>query len=224
MGAGGTMGFTSRCYRNTVADALVRMRTVLRALAALLWCAGLLLACSAQAQGAPAVTHMSVDRNSEGLFLDVSMDFALPSLVQEALEQGIAMTFVADAQVTRARWYWADEQVSDVQRFMRLSYQPLTRRWRLSVSSTPFSKSGLGVSVGQTYDQLPEVLAAMQRIARWNIADATDLDAEASYRVQFQFQLDMTQLPRPLQIGALGRSGWALSLTRTERVPPLKTP
>lgn len=203
---------------------MVRPRPALRALAALLWCASVLLAFASHAQGAPTVTRMGVTRSVEGLFLDVSMDFALPALVQEALEQGIAMTFVADAQVTRARWYWADEQVSDVQRFMRLSYQPLTRRWRLSVSSTPFSKSGLGVSVGQTYDQLPEVLAAMQRIARWNIADATVLDAEASYRVQFHFQLDMTQLPRPLQIGALGRSGWALSLTRTERVPPLGTP
>jgi hypothetical protein len=39
-----------------------------------------------------------------------------------------------------------------------------------------------------------------------------------------RFQLDMSQLPRPLQIGALGRSGWSLAIARTERVPALATP
>ena len=191
----------------------------------LLWCAfAAVLGPVAYAQGAPAVAHMEVERNLEGLFLNVSMEFALPSLVEEALQQGIPMTFVADAEVTRSRWYWSDQKVADVQRYLRLSYQPLTQRWRLNVSSAPFSTSGLGVSVGQSYDQLTDVLAAMQRIAHWNIADAPVLDAGASYRVHFRFQLDMSQLPRPLQIGALGRSGWNLTLARTERIPPLVLP
>ena len=219
------MGFILRCYKNWSVDAgRLRARRGLRALAWLLCCASVLLASPARAQGMPTVAHMGVERSEEGLLLNVSMEFSLPTLVQEALDQGIAMTFVADAEVTRARWYWSDQKVADVQRYLRLSYQPLTRRWRLNVSSTPFSNSGLGVSVGQTYEQFPDVLAAMQRIARWKIAEAEALDADAAYRVNFRFQLDMSQLPRPLQIGALGRSGWALSLARTERVPPLASP
>jgi hypothetical protein len=113
---------------------------------------------------------------------------------------------------------------AEATRYMRLVYQPLTQRWRLNVSSSPFDTSGLGVSVGQTYDRLPEVLGAMQRIAFWKIADSTDLDEKSPYRVHFRFQLDMSQLPRPLQIGALGRSGWNLSIARTERVPALGAP
>jgi len=179
---------------------------------------------SAHAQAAPSIAHMEVERNDDGLFVNASMEFSLPSLVQEALQQGIPMTFLAEAEVTRPRWYWSDEKVASVQRFFRLSYQPLTQRWRLSVSSTPFSASGLGVSVGRSYDQLSEVLGAMQRIARWNVADAQALDPDAKYRVQLRFQLDMSQLPRPLQIGALGRSGWSLAIARTERVPALATP
>lgn len=204
---------------------LASVSGLLRAFACWLLCsAGLAFAPLAHAQAAPAVAHMAVERSAEGLFLNASMEFSLPSLVQEALQQGIPMTFVAEAEVTRARWYWSDYKVASVQRFFRLSYQPLTQRWRLNVSSAPFNASGLGVSVGQTYDQLSEVLAAMQRIARWNIAEAQLLDADAPYRVHFHFQLDMSQLPRPLQIGALGRSGWALAIERTERVPPLAAP
>lgn len=190
----------------------------------LLCCAAMLHGLSAHAQAAPSIAHMEVERNDDGLFVNASMEFSLPSLVQEALQQGIPMTFLAEAEVTRPRWYWSDEKVASVQRFFRLNYQPLTQRWRLSVSSTPFSASGLGVSVGRSYDQLSEVLGAMQRIARWNVADAQALDPDAKYRVQLRFQLDMSQLPRPLQIGALGRSGWSLAIARTERVPALATP
>lgn len=219
------MDFILRCYRKWSVDP--RSLPVGRALRAFVWwlsCASIPCVTSAHAQGSPAVAHMQVERTAEGLLLNASMEFLLPSLVQEALEQGIPMTFIADAEVTRARWYWSDQKVSQTQRYLRLSYQPLTRRWRLNVSSAPFSNSGLGVSVGQTYDQQSEVVAAMQRIARWNIAGPEVLDADAAYRVHFHFQLDLSQLPRPLQIGALGRSGWNLNLSRTERVPPLVEP
>ena len=53
---------------------------------------------------------------------------------------------------------------------MRLSYQPLTRRWRLVVSPTPIGNSGL--ALGQTFDTREEALAAVQRISHWKIADA----------------------------------------------------
>lgn len=225
MGLGGTMGSISRCWKKSLFDGRIeRASRTLRGVAMLLWCASLAVFATAYAQNGPAVGHMAVERSSEGLLLDVSTDFSLPALVQEALQQGIPMIFVAEAEVMRARWYWADQKVAAAQRYFRLSYQPLTRRWRLNVASAPFSGSGLGVSVGQTYDELPDVLAVMQRIASWSIADAEALRADGSYRVDFRFQLDLSQLPRPLQIGALGRSGWNLSLARTERVPPAPAP
>ena len=60
----------------------------------------------------------------------------------------------------------------------------------------------------------------MQRIARWKIADEGVLDDDASYLVNFQFRLDMSQLPRPMQIGAVGpRSGWNLLVARSQRLP-----
>ncbi len=222
---GDTMVFTTPCYKRRSADSRCACsRLVHLALSLLvLWMSAMVCA-PVHAQGAQTVAHMDIERNPEGLYLNVSTEFSLPSLVEDALEKGIPMTFVADAEVVRARWYWADQTVSAVHRYMRLVYQPLTQRWRLNVSSSPFDTSGLGVSVGQTYDRLPEVLAAMQRIAFWKIADSTDLDEKPPYRVHFRFQLDMSQLPRPLQIGALGRSGWNLSIARTERVPALGAP
>ena len=49
-------------------------------------------------------------------------------------------------------------------------------------------------------------------------ADVDDIDRNAAHLVHLRFRLDMSQLPRPFQIGAMGRSGWDLVLSRTERL------
>ena len=46
-------------------------------------------------------------------------------------------------------------------------------------------------------------MAAVQRISHWKIAEAGDVDPDARYNVDFRFRLDVSQLPRPFQIGAV---------------------
>ena len=124
----------------------------------------------------------------------------------------------------RDRWYWSDRVVAEATRYLRLSYQPLTRRWRLSTSSVPFTNSGLGVVLGQNFDELDEALSAMRRVIRWRIGDADVLEPDAAHTVQLRFRLDMSQLPRPLQIGAVGRSDWNLLVFRSQRLPSRAQP
>lgn len=163
---------------------------------------------------------LRLERSDDGLYLSAALQFDLPELAEDALYKGIPVFFVAEAQVLRERWYWSDRQVATATRHLRLSYQPLTRRWRLSTSSTAFSNTGLGVVLGQNFDELHDALTAMQRISRWKIADASEIDADAAHTVHFRFRLDMSQLPRPLQIGAVGSSGWSLLLSRQQRLLP----
>ncbi|MFY3383252.1 DUF4390 domain-containing protein [Paracidovorax sp. MALMAid1276] len=172
----------------------------------------------------PEVGELRLSPSEDGLYLSTTMQFTLPALAEDALYKGIPMFFVAEAQVLRDRWYWSDRQVASTTRYLRLSYQPLTRRWRLNVSSTPFANSGLGVSLGQNFDDIDEALGAIQRISRWKIADSDAIEADAMHTVNFRFRLDMSQLPRPFQIGAVGRSGWNLLVSRTQRLggEPLK--
>jgi hypothetical protein len=127
------------------------------------------------------------------------------------LRKGISVIFVAQADVLRKRWYWRDEKVVSVQRHMRLAYQPLTRRWRLSVASGAGMQNGLGVALNQNFDTFEEALASVNRLSRWRIASLSDLEAHQSYLVDFHFHLDLAQLPRPLQIGSLGQSDWAIA-------------
>ena len=164
------------------------------------------------------IQNMQLDRNDEGVFLSATVKFELPALVEDALLKGIPLFFVAETEILRSRWYWYDEKVATSARHARLAYQPLTRRWRLNISAVPFTNSGLGVVLGQNFDSYDEAMASIQRFSRWKIAERDVIEADAVHTVNFRFRLDMSQLPRPFQIGAVGRSGWNLLVSRSQRL------
>jgi len=184
-----------------------------RCLGLLLW-ACLWLAGAAVAQVAPDIqlSELRVHPEDDGLYLAAQMRLAPGSMVEEAMDKGIPIHFVADAEIVRERWYWFDEKISDEKRYFRLAFQPLTRRWRVNVSSQPILDSGLGVSYSQYYDSLDEALRAIGRIAHWRIADAAALATGARQMLHFRFRLDTTQLPRALQVGASGQADWAMMI------------
>lgn len=176
----------------------------------------------AHAQGAGVeMQQMRLERSDDGVFLSGQVKFELPAIVEDALRKGIPMFFVAEAEILRSRWYWSDDSVASSARHTRLAYQPLTRRWRLNTSPSPIGSSGLGVTLNQTFDELPEALAAIQRISRWKIADASAVATDGRYRMEFQFRLDTSQLPRPFQIGVAGRADWSLAGTYRMPLPPV---
>ncbi len=179
---------------------------------------GLVLALGARQALAAEVTALRVERAADGLLLNAQVAFELPAAADDALHKGIPLSFVAEAALTRDRWYWYDKEVSTVTRHLRLSYQPLTRRWRLLVSASPIGSTGL--ALGQNFDSREEALAAVQRIAGWKIADLAELDADSRYAVTLRFRLDVSQLPRPFQLGAVGQSDWNLAASRSLRLPP----
>jgi hypothetical protein len=162
------------------------------------------------------VTQLQVERAEDGVQLSATVRFELPHAVEDALAKGIPMFFVAEAAILRERWYWYDKRVAYAARHMRLAYQPLTRRWRLQVSSSQIGNSGL--VLGQIFETQEEALAAIQRVSRWRIADAGAVDPDTAHTVDFRFRLDVSQLPRPFQIGAVGEADWIISAARTQRL------
>jgi len=107
---------------------------------------------------------------------------------------------------------------------VRLSYQPLTRRWRVAQASEPIAPTGLGIALAQNYDTLQEALAAMGRISRWRVAQASELDEDTPYTLRLNYRLDTSQLPRPLQWGAVGGVNWNLQLEGAAAVPETAQP
>lgn len=166
---------------------------------------------------APELTIESADN---ALWLSVHFAFVLPPVVEDAMLKGIPIYFLTQVDLLHERWYWRDRTIASSQRRARLAYHPLTRRWRLSLGVTDTENASQGLSLNQNFDSLNDAMAAVRRIARWKIAELASLEPGTPYRLDFRFELDTTELPRPLQIGTLGQSDWVVSLTASQKLPP----
>jgi hypothetical protein len=179
----------------------------------------LLFAGLVQAQSAD-ITQFRAERVEDEIQVSAQIQFELPAAVEDALLKGIPMYFVAEAEVLRERWYWYDKRLASVERHMRLAYQPLTRRWRLNVSTGPGSVNSPGLALNQGFDTLPQALAGIKRVSGWKIVDVADLDPSLKYKIEFRFRLDLSRLPRPFQIGAIGQSDWDVSAAISTPLSP----
>ena len=174
----------------------------------------------AQGSTQASVSQMRLEESDDGVYLTANVQFELPAGVNEVLDKGIAIFFVAEAEVFNERWYWTDRRVGRAARHMRLAYQPLTRRWRLNVSSAPISNAGLGVSLNQNFESLSDALDAVKRVGRLRLGDRAEIgDDGGLHPVAFSFRLDTTQLPRPFQIGVAGQADWNIVAERSARLP-----
>lgn len=199
------MAFITHCLRKTQLD-----------LVGLLACFCMFWSFSGPVQAqafVPETPQLRFERAGESVLLSANVKFELPSAVEDALLKGVPVIFVAQVDVFRERWYWMNRRVLSVERHMRLAYHPLTRRWRLNVSAGQTTQVGLGVALNQNFETLSDAMAALQRLSRWKIADVADLDLDQRHLVEFRFHLDVSQLPRPLQIGTIGQTDWDIALT-----------
>ncbi len=167
------------------------------------------------------ISFLQVERSEGAVFLNAQLSFDLPAPIEDVLLKGIPLFFVAEAEVRRDRWYWYDKKLAVATRQIRLAYQPLTRRWRLNVANSSggngSSGSGLGGGLPQYFDTLSEALSKVQRINRWRIVELAELDPDVLHTVELNFKLDISQLPRPFQIGLIGQSDWNISTSKSIR-------
>ena len=178
----------------------------------------LTLETASAAEPAIELQNLKVEQSEGAVYASLQWNFQLPAPLEDALYKGVALYFVAEVEVTRERWYFYDKKLLSAQRHMRLSFLPLTRRWRVNVASQPFSSAGLGMSLGQSYDNLDDALQSIRRIAQWNIGNASDLEPDAKQNIAINFKLDLTQLPRPMQMGAAGQNDWNIAWNKTQRL------
>lgn len=158
---------------------------------------------AAGAAGVEVLT-LQVERGPTIVALDFALRLTLPAAVEDALRRGVPLHFVARATLYRSRWYWRDERIGRVTRQWRLSYQPLTNSYRVSIGG-----------LHQTFGSLDEALGTVSRLSAWRLADADDIDPGESHYVEFDWRLDTSQLPPPIQIGVGSLPEWTLELERT---------
>jgi hypothetical protein len=145
-------------------------------------------------------TEARIEYQDGGFDLAASFDFDLPPALEDALHKGISLYFVVDFQLTRPRWYWFDEKPVNTMRTVRISYQPLTRQYRVSTGGLqlPFSR-------------LKSALQFIQQVRGWRVFERNQVRLGETYHAETRMRLDLSQLPKPFQINAVNTREWNLS-------------
>lgn len=177
--------FITRCYRNCNRPL---------ALAALVL--SLLAPALAPAEGIE-VRNAALVAGDEGYFLEADFEIALNATLEEALNKGISLYFLLELEVLRPRWYWLNEKVVSSQQQYRLSYNALTRQYRLGVGS-----------FYQNFPELSEALNFLSRVRRRQVLDPGVLTQGRAYLASVRMRLDISQLPKPFQLNALASRDW----------------
>jgi hypothetical protein len=176
-----------------------RRSTVFAVLAALVAVCCLAAPAPASADTIPVKSaELRIDEGE--VLLNAEFEFSLNPTLEDALEKGIPLYFALDFELTRGRWYWLDEKVAQTALVYRVSYNALTRQYRVA--------SGL---LTQTFNSLEEVERFIGRITSRRVASADALTKGAKYDAAVRLRLDVNQLPKPILINALASREWTLA-------------
>jgi hypothetical protein len=130
------------------------------------------------------------------LVLDAQFDISLTPTLEEVLNKGVPLYFLLEFELIRPRWYWFNERVAYIQQEYRLSYNALTRQYRLGVGN-----------LHQNFETMSEALEVMSRVRRTIEIDPAALRRD-TYIAGLRFRLDTSQLPKPFQLNAIVAREW----------------
>jgi len=154
-----------------------------------------LCATAAQADGIN-VNKAEIRLTDDGYQLAADFNVSLNYVVQQALSLGVPLYFVGEFTLTRSRWYWLDEQVFKSEHSVKLSYNVLTRQYR--------------ISRGSLFQNFASLEAMMRILARQN-SDYIPSDAmkkDGNYIASARLRLDTEQLPKLMQVNVLTSKDW----------------
>lgn len=148
------------------------------------------------------VSAPQLTASEDGYVLSADFAFELNPRLEETVTRGVVLYFVTDFELSRPRWYWFDQKLVSRSQTYRLSYHALTRQYRLA--------SG---ALHQSFSSLSEALRVLSHLRNWVVIEKGDKGVRAGepYQASLRFRLDVTQLPRPFQISALGNKDWSLA-------------
>ncbi len=147
---------------------------------------------------------LSADTRLEnGIYLlSARIVYRLGDTPQEALENGVPLTIELEMEVIRNReWLW-DETIAELEQKFRLEYHTLSRQYLIT-----------NLNSGQV-NSFPSLATATQflgRIDDFPLLDASLLESGESYYGQLRVNLDIDDLPVPLQVATYLFGDWQLS-------------
>jgi hypothetical protein len=155
------------------------------------------------------VRKAEIRMTDEGYQLSANFDIRLSLLLEQALTHGISLNFLSEFTLTRSRWYWLDEVASTTEDTTKLSYNALTRQYRIKRGTIFQNFASLDDALRALGNQSSGIIPA-ELINKYNGYIASLLSSQSNYTAYARMRLDISQLPKPLQVNALTSDEWKL--------------
>lgn len=120
--------------------------------------------------------------------------------LESVLLRGVPLYFVLEFRLTKPRWWWFNKKLVGIEEIRKLSYNALTRQYRLSVGS-------MQQESGSLYD----ALASLGQVRGSPSVNEEVLERGTNYEASLSLRLDVSQLPKPLQLDAVTSRQWQLA-------------
>jgi len=134
-------------------------------------------------------------------FATARIDYQLSTEALEALESGVTLTIQLQVEVFRARRFWPDKNVANLQKSYALSFQPLTALYVVKNVNSGNQSS---------FRNLSGALDDLGRVVDLPVIDAAVLEQDSHHRIALRVVLDQNTLPGPLQMLAFWSDGFRL--------------
>jgi len=176
------------------------------------------------------VRKAAIRVTEEGYKLTANFDIKLTSLVEQALTHGITLNFISEFELNRSRWYWFNEIAIKSEETTKLSYSALTRQYRIKHEDLFQNFNNLDDALRALGNQSSKIIPGAL-LNKSNGYFASIFSSNANFTAFARMKLDISQLPKPLQVNALTSDDWKLDsdsyswfLTPAELVQSRKIP
>lgn len=145
--------------------------------------------------------YATMTRHADGVYaLNADFRLSMPQQLQDAINHGTPVSFQVEFNVNRPRWYWSNENLISTSREQRISFNSLTREYRVVSGSNQYR-----------YNTLNEALLNVSRVSQWRVLWPTQYSSGEPLEGSVRIYLNTSKLARTYQLNSLTNQGWGLN-------------
>lgn len=133
------------------------------------------------------------------LLLTSQVHFELPEGAQQAIRDGVELTMTLRIRINRARSFWFNEEIADLNQRYELLYHAVSARYVVR---------NINSGEQDSYPTLEAALDSLRQIRRLPVLDESLVSGQGRYEVSLQAELDVHTMPDALRFILFWADDW----------------
>lgn len=145
------------------------------------------------------VNDLSIAVIDHSVKVDCEVQYSVHGSVEEALSNGIAMTFILEVELRQEDTLWLDSTLGKFKREFKVKYHGLSKQYVMVE---------MGGNIERSFPDLYSAFYYQKRLRNVAIATIDSLNLDQKYYIRARARLVSEQLPLPLRIKSYVSKDW----------------